>query len=91
MTRANLQVPAFTFSWLELASHRHFMPKLLQIPKKKGWAPLQRLLVGLFKYLEPYLRSSELPEPIKVLYTGDLLSDMVMCNSGVQSRDTCRV
>lgn len=65
-------VPGFTFSWLELASHRQFMPKLLQIPKKKGWASLQRILVGLFKYLEPHLRASELTEPIKVLYKGTL-------------------
>jgi CCR4-NOT transcription complex subunit 1 len=65
-------VPAFAFSWLELASHRHFMPKLLQIPKNKGWAPLQRLIVGLFKYLDPHLRTAELTEPIKLLYKGTL-------------------
>jgi len=65
-------VPAFTFSWLELVSHRHFMPKLLQIPKKKGWASLHRLLVALFKYLHPHLRHAEMAEPIKMIYKGTL-------------------
>mmetsp|Transcript_26187 Transcript_26187/g.86121 ORF Transcript_26187/g.86121 Transcript_26187/m.86121 type:complete len:2355 (-) Transcript_26187:1156-8220(-) len=65
-------VPSFSFSWLELASHKSMMPKLLQSSNKKGWMPFQRLLVGLFRYLEPYLRSAELHEPIKVLYKGTL-------------------
>ena len=71
-------VPAFAFSWLELVSHRHFMPKLLQIPKNKGWAPLQRLMVGLLKYLDPHLRNAELTEPVKLLYNGTLRVLLVM-------------
>ena len=61
-------VPAFTFSWLELVSHRALMPKLLQMPRKRGWAALERLLVGLFRYLYPHLRAAHLPEAIQVLY-----------------------
>ena len=63
-------LPAFTFSWLELASHRHFMPKLLQIPKKKGWPLLQRLLVALFQYLDPQLRHADMPEAVTIIYKG---------------------
>jgi len=65
-------LPAFSFAWLELVSHRYFMPRMLQAKKNKGWAPFQRLLLGLFKYMEPYLRVAELHEPIKLLYKGAL-------------------
>jgi len=64
--------PGFTFAWLELISHRMFMPKLLNSKIPKGWALFQRLLVELFKFLEPYLRIPEFTEPIKLLYKGTL-------------------
>ncbi|KAK6926414.1 CCR4-NOT transcription complex subunit 1, domain 4, partial [Dillenia turbinata] len=67
-----LQFPAFSFAWLELVSHRSFMPKLLTINPPKGWPLVQRLLVDLFKFMEPYLRNAELGEPIHVLYKGTL-------------------
>ncbi|KAK1578369.1 hypothetical protein Q3G72_029758 [Acer saccharum] len=67
-----LKVPAFSFAWLELVSHRSFMPKLLANNAPKGWIYVQRLLVDLFKFMEPYLRNAELREPIHVLYKGTL-------------------
>ncbi|KAK4839920.1 hypothetical protein QYF36_025957 [Acer negundo] len=67
-----LKVPAFSFAWLELVSHRGFMPKLLANNAPKGWIYVQRLLVDLFKFMEPYLRNAELREPIHVLYKGTL-------------------
>ncbi|KAK9292677.1 hypothetical protein L1049_020655 [Liquidambar formosana] len=67
-----LKIPAFSFAWLELVSHRSFMPKLLTVNPPKGWLFVQRLLVDLFKFLEPYLRNAELGEPIHILYRGTL-------------------
>ncbi|XP_020095725.1 CCR4-NOT transcription complex subunit 1 isoform X2 [Ananas comosus] len=67
-----LKVPAWSFAWLELVSHRSFMPKLLMCNSPKGWPFFQRLLVDLFKFLEPYLRNAELGEPVHVLYKGTL-------------------
>jgi len=49
-----------------------FMPKLLLAKSQKGWPLFQRLLVELFKFLEPYLRNAELSEPIRMLYKGTL-------------------
>ncbi|KAL7168622.1 hypothetical protein ACSBR2_038958 [Camellia fascicularis] len=60
------------FAWLELMSHRSFMPKLLIVNPPKGWPHVQRLLVGLFKFMEPYLRNAELGETIHFLYKGTL-------------------
>lgn len=53
-----------SFAWLELVSHRSFMPKLLTTTAPKGWPLFQRLLVDLFKFMEPYLRNAELGEPV---------------------------
>jgi len=62
------RMPGFAFAWLELISHRTFMPKLLLSKSQKGWPLFQRLLVELFKFLEPYLRNAELNEPIRLIY-----------------------
>ncbi|XP_071726639.1 uncharacterized protein [Rutidosis leptorrhynchoides] len=67
-----LRVPAFSFVWLELISHRNFMPKLLSGNGQKGWPYFQRLLVDLFQFMEPFLRNAELGEPVRFLYKGTL-------------------
>ncbi|GLT84370.1 hypothetical protein SLE2022_026050 [Rubroshorea leprosula] len=67
-----LKVPAFSFAWLELVSHRSFMPKLLTGNAQKGWPYIQRLLVDLLQFLEPFLRSAELGGPVHFLYKGTL-------------------
>ncbi|KAB2002732.1 hypothetical protein ES319_D11G085800v1 [Gossypium barbadense] len=67
-----LKVPAFSFAWLELVSHRSFMPKLLTWNGQKGWPYIQRLLVDLLQFLEPFLRNAELGVPVHFLYKGTL-------------------
>ncbi|XVF33558.1 hypothetical protein REPUB_Repub17cG0178700 [Reevesia pubescens] len=67
-----LKVPAFSFAWLELVSHRSFMPKLLTGNAQKGWPYIQRLLVDLLQFLEPFLRNAELGMPVHFLYKGTL-------------------
>jgi len=65
--------PAFAFAWLELVSHRTFMPALLLAkPAQKGWMLMHRLLVALFTFLEPFLRRAQLPAPVRTLYKGTL-------------------
>lgn len=48
--------PGFAFSWLELVSHRSFMPKLLLVKQNKGWSYMHRLLIDLLIFMEPHLR-----------------------------------
>ncbi|XP_057476799.1 uncharacterized protein LOC130764518 isoform X2 [Actinidia eriantha] len=67
-----LKVPAFSFAWLELISHRSFMPNFLTVNPPKRWPYVQRLLVDLFKFMEPYLRNAELRKTIRLLYEGTL-------------------
>ncbi|XP_045789212.1 CCR4-NOT transcription complex subunit 1 [Trifolium pratense] len=67
-----LKVPGFSFAWLELVSHRSFMPKMLTGNGQKGWQHIQKLLVDLFQFMEPFLRHAELGDPVRVLYKGTL-------------------
>ncbi|CEP14955.1 hypothetical protein [Parasitella parasitica] len=62
----------FAFAWLQLVSHRFFMPQLLLTENQKGWPTFQRLLVCLFRFLVPYLRNVELHDTTRLLYRGTL-------------------
>eukprot|EP01064_Diplonema_japonicum_P022359 TRINITY_DN3206_c1_g1_i1.p1 TRINITY_DN3206_c1_g1~~TRINITY_DN3206_c1_g1_i1.p1 ORF type:complete len:2330 (+),score=775.33 TRINITY_DN3206_c1_g1_i1:81-6992(+) len=70
-TLSPTKLPGFAFAWLELLSHRIFMPKLL-LKNQEGWPHFQRLLVDLLKFLEPWLRQAELSDSIRLLYKGTL-------------------
>ncbi|KAG2489762.1 hypothetical protein HYH03_011713 [Edaphochlamys debaryana] len=67
-----LSVPGFAFAWLELVSHRSFMPRILTAPLASGWPLFAGLLIALLRFLEPYLRVADLAESIKQLYKGCL-------------------
>jgi len=67
-----LVVPGFSFAWLELISHRMFLPNLLLTKEQKGWGIAHQLLIDLFLFLEPHLRKIELTEAIKKYYDGTL-------------------
>lgn len=44
------------------------MPKLLLAQQQKGWPHVQRLLLALLRFLEPYLRNADLTEAVRMLY-----------------------
>lgn len=67
-----MRAPAFAFAWLELVSSRYFLPKLLMVPQGRGQPYFYRLLMGALRFLEPFLRNTELTEPIRLLYKGVL-------------------
>lgn len=67
-----LVVPGFAFAWLELVSHKKFLPNLLQVEDQKGWNLAHQLVVDMLLFLEPYLKKVELSPPIKKFYEGCL-------------------
>ncbi|CEG77408.1 hypothetical protein RMATCC62417_12166 [Rhizopus microsporus] len=67
-----LNFPGFTFAWLQLTSHRMFMPKLLLAENQKGWPIFQQLLISLFKFLNPFLHKAKLKDTTRMLYRGTL-------------------
>jgi CCR4-NOT transcription complex subunit 1 len=66
------RLPLFAFSWLELASHRFLMPKLLSAPNQQGWGLVQRLLSDLLRFLMPYLQRGEMTDSTRLMYRGTL-------------------
>ncbi|XP_052626863.1 uncharacterized protein LOC111896007 [Lactuca sativa] len=67
-----LKVPAFSFPWVELISHKDFMPKLFAANGQKGWPYFKGLLLDLLMFMEPFLRTGELTDPVRILYKGTL-------------------
>jgi CCR4-NOT transcription complex subunit 1 len=65
-------VPAFCFAWLELVSHRMFMPKILISRSQQLSQPFCQLLVDLLEFQEPFLRNADMPETIRTLYRGTM-------------------
>jgi CCR4-NOT transcription complex subunit 1 len=63
-------VPSFAFGWLQLISHRSYMPRLLLVAH--GWPMLKALLVDLFVFLRPFLRNVKLNAAVRQLYNGTL-------------------
>ncbi|KAH9180386.1 Not1-domain-containing protein [Lactarius sanguifluus] len=64
--------PGFAFSWMSLISHRLFMPKLLMSENREGWSAFYKLLLSLFKFLSPFLRSTRFRGSSRDLYRGCL-------------------
>ncbi|ANB15785.1 CCR4-NOT core subunit CDC39 [Sugiyamaella lignohabitans] len=73
-----LAFPGFSFAWMTLISHRFFLPKLMEIPGKKGWAYLANLLGALVKFEGCYIEGKDFPEPIAVMYKGTLRIFLVL-------------
>ncbi|KAL8937215.1 MAG: hypothetical protein Q9211_003799 [Gyalolechia sp. 1 TL-2023] len=80
-------LPAFTYSWMMLVSHRMFMPALLKLAddevstlpgepttanRTKGWEPYANIVEVLFTYISDMLRPPMALSLAKDLYRGAL-------------------
>ncbi|KAJ2545164.1 CCR4-NOT core subunit cdc39 [Coemansia sp. RSA 1853] len=61
-------VPGFSFVWLMLASHRFFLPRLVET--HAGWPLAAELLERQLRFLEPFVEADQVGEPVKLLYRG---------------------
>jgi len=66
------RVPGFAFAWMELISHRMFMPKLLISKPRRCSIMFKTLIVDLLEFLHPYLQNADLVEQIRLMYKGTL-------------------
>ncbi|KAI9315132.1 CCR4-Not complex component, Not1-domain-containing protein [Dichotomocladium elegans] len=65
--------PGFAFSWLQLISHRTFMPQLLAGNDSQArWMICQKLVLGLLKFLGPLLDRNVLQKATRQFYRGTL-------------------
>ncbi|CDS07581.1 hypothetical protein LRAMOSA01530 [Lichtheimia ramosa] len=65
--------PGFAFSWLQLISHRTFMPQLLAgNDRQTGWMICEKLMLALLKFLGPLLDRNVLEKSTRLFYRGTL-------------------
>lgn len=48
--------PGFTFAWISLISHRMFLPRLLELPEKKGYPTAVKLMTAILKFDSVYAK-----------------------------------
>lgn len=48
-------LPGFAFAWMSLISHRLFMPRIMELPGRKGWEHMHAQFISLFKFLATML------------------------------------
>lgn len=73
-------LPGFAFAWVQLISHRSFMPQLLLIKNQRGWPYMHRLLSTLLNFLNPFLKQGgqQRSDAISSLYKGTIRIFLVL-------------
>lgn len=46
--------PGFTFAWISLVGHRMFLPRMLELPERKGYSIVTSLLCAILKFESVY-------------------------------------
>ncbi|KAK4119530.1 Not1-domain-containing protein [Parathielavia appendiculata] len=64
--------PGFIFGWIDLLTHRSFLPMILRLPEEAGWEPFTRLLTQFFSYVGDLLKPFDVSTLAKGLYHGVL-------------------
>jgi CCR4-NOT transcription complex subunit 1 len=70
--------PGFVFSWVNLVSHRDFMPKLLLLQSQSGWAIFSDLLESLLLFLGEQLKALQTSPWTREIYQGTIKLLLVM-------------
>ena len=65
-------IPAFTYSWLILISHRLFMPALLKLADDEGWEPFANIMEAALSYVSELLKQPMIVPLVQDLYRGIL-------------------
>lgn len=63
-------LPGFSFAWMALISHRYYLPKLLEMPEKRGWSHIIDFLCEILDFEGTYVQGKDFPKAISVLYQG---------------------
>ncbi|KAI1341157.1 CCR4-Not complex component, Not1-domain-containing protein [Xylariaceae sp. FL0016] len=57
--------PGFIFSWISIIAHRHFMPALLSLESRSGWAAYTQILQGLLRHVSELMKVVDVPDVAK--------------------------
>jgi CCR4-NOT transcription complex subunit 1 len=68
----------FAFSWLDIVSHRLYLPKLLDSKNPKAWWSSQFLLITAFRFTTIAAGATEVREVFKAFYRGVVRMLMIL-------------
>ncbi|OTB01909.1 hypothetical protein M426DRAFT_74942 [Hypoxylon sp. CI-4A] len=60
--------PGFMFGWVALLAHRRFMPDILLLESKQGWAPYTTLLKSLLENVSEHMKVIDVTDVVKEYY-----------------------
>jgi CCR4-NOT transcription complex subunit 1 len=64
--------PGFCFSWVYLVAHRQFLPILLTLEGRTGWAPFTKILQSLLRNISEHMKVIDIADVVKDYYRGTL-------------------
>ncbi|KAI8628453.1 Not1-domain-containing protein [Xylariaceae sp. FL1651] len=62
--------PGFSFAWVYLIGHRQFMPSLLSLEERAGWAPYTKILQSLLRNVSEHMKVIDIADVVKDYYRG---------------------
>ncbi|KAJ8120280.1 hypothetical protein ONZ43_g2970 [Nemania bipapillata] len=60
--------PGFTYAWVYLIGHRQFLPHLLALEGRAGWAPLTKILQSLLRNVSEHMKVIDIADVVKDYY-----------------------
>ncbi|KAI0477392.1 CCR4-Not complex component, Not1-domain-containing protein [Xylariaceae sp. FL0804] len=60
--------PGFTLGWVCLVGHRRFVPEMLLLESRSGWAPFTKLLQSFLQYVCEHMKAADVADVVRELY-----------------------
>ncbi|TGJ80600.1 hypothetical protein E0Z10_g8159 [Xylaria hypoxylon] len=60
--------PGFSYAWIYLVGHRQFLPNLLGLEGKSGWAPFTMILHSLLRNVSEHMKVIDIADVVKEYY-----------------------
>ncbi|KAI0909506.1 Not1-domain-containing protein [Ustulina deusta] len=60
--------PGFSYAWVYLIGHRQFLPNMLTLDGRLGWAPFTRILQALLRYVSEHMKVIDITDVVKDYY-----------------------
>ncbi|GAP91290.1 putative CCR4-Not complex component [Rosellinia necatrix] len=60
--------PGFSYAWVYLIGHRQFMPNLLALEGRSGWAPFTKILQSLLRNVSEHMKVIDIADVVKDYY-----------------------
>lgn len=60
--------PGFSYAWVYLIGHRQFLPNVLSLDGRSGWAPFTKILQSLLRNVSEHMKVIDIADVVKDYY-----------------------